>query len=349
MLFYTTFLLLLWGKGTGETVTNIYINILTFSVAFYYGCKFLFADVDEFMQVILIATLLQCLIIFLSLSNSNVYLWIKTTFYSNSYFELSGKLSSMKGYALGIGCFTSKGSQKLSLGIVACLYYIFKKKRNLFYVVSMLIITLASTAVSRTGMAYTGIVLLYLFLAFIKESSLKALSIIAKIFFFVLFGIGLVFVFGFQSVLDSVYWRLEMLFQGGFRDFFIAYFNAPDTIIPKISIETLVGTGIWSGTSGCGLAINVDGGFIRTYFSLGLMISISYYLFFLSSYSYVKKNIGKIERSICVVFFAFILIGEFKEPLLFEWYYQTIVFVFMYVSEKTMPGKALNRYRRSAA
>ena len=336
LLLYTSFVLILWGEGTGEKVTNIYINILTFSIAFYFGCRYIFRDVEELMQILLIVTLIQCLIVFASLFSTEVYSWLRTNFYSNSFFELSGKLSSMKGYALGIGCITSKGSQKISLGIVACVYFVLKKKKNTLYLVLMLFITLASTAVSRTGIIYTVIAILYLLMIAIKKAPKKAKSILGKIVLVMLIAIGFVFVFNLKSLLENIFWRLSVLLQGGGNSFFSAYFKGADTVIPGISIETLVGTGIWSGMSGCGLMINADGGYVRTYFALGLVMSVIYYVFFGLNYIWGTKKLNNIEKNVSILFFIFILLGEFKEPLLFDWYYQTIIFVYIYWAEKNV-------------
>lgn len=333
LLIYTSILLLFWGKGTGETVTNIFINILTFSLAFYYGCKYVFTDAEEFLNIVLYATILQSLIVFASLLNEGVYTWIRSSFYANSYFELSGKLGSMRGYALGIGCFTSKGSQKMSLGIVACIYFILKKRKTTRYLLYMLVITLASTAVARTGAVYTIVALFILLAVAIQNAPKKAQSIFAKTVFGLLLAVVLVFVFNLQSVLENIFWRLFSLIQGGFAPFFSSYFKGEGTVIPGISIETLIGTGIWSGISGCGLQINADGGFFRTYFALGLIVAILYYLFFLCNYFFGIKNLFGFNRTTCTLLLFFILVGEFKEPLLFDWYYQTVLFVFIYLCE----------------
>lgn len=333
LLIYTSILLLLWGKGTGETVTNIFINILTFSLAFYYGCKYVFTDAEELMQIILYATLLQCLVVFASLFSEGVYSWIRTSFYANSYFELSGKLGSMRGYALGIGCFTSKGSQKMSLGIVACIYFILKKRKTTKYLLYMLVITLASTAVARTGAVYTIVALFLLLAVAIQKAPKKAQSIFAKTVFGMVLAVVIVFVFNLQSMLENIFWRLFSLIQGGIAPFFSSYFRGEGTVIPGISIETLMGTGIWSGMSGCGLQINADGGFFRTYFALGLIVAILYYLFFLCNYFFGIRNLFGFNRTTCTLLLLFILIGEFKEPLLFDWYYQTVLFVFIYLCE----------------
>ncbi len=338
LLLYTSFILLIWGSGSGETVTNIYLNILTFSVAFYYGSKYIFDDEEEFMQIIMIVSIIQSFVVFFSVLSPSVYSWIREYFYSNSYFELTGKLSSMRGYALGIGCITSKGSQKLSLGIVACVYFILKRKKNMKYLIAMLIITLASTAVSRTGLIYTLIAFLYLF----KSATKKTQSIILKSASILLLGVLCVFIFDLQSTLITIFWRLSFLFQGGIVDFFKSYFNGTDTIIPNISIETLVGTGVWSGMSGSGLSINADGGFFRTYFSLGLICAIAYYIFFLYNFCFGFKSVKVNERRICKLSLIFILIGEFKEPLLFDWYYQTLIFLFMYLSIKNSNSFLVN-------
>lgn len=339
LLLYTLFLLFFWGKGTGKTVTNIFINILTFSLAFYYGSKYVFFDAEEFLSIILYATLLQSCVIFVSLLNNGFYTWIRTMFYANSYFEITGKLGSMRGYALGIGCFTSKGSQKMSLGIVACVYFILNKNRASRYLFYMLLITLASTAVARTGAVYTVVALAILLITAIQKEPKKAKGVFVKIVLGLLITVGIIFIFGLKDLLGNVFWRLLSLLKGGLGSFFSSYFKGNETVIPGISFETLIGTGIWSGASGCGLQINADGGFFRSYFALGLVTAILYYLFFLFNYLFGIKNISYLNKTTCSLLFYFILIGEFKEPLLFDWYYQTLLFVYIYLCENVKTVK----------
>lgn len=333
LLLYTTIILFVWGRGTGVTVTNIYLNILTFSVFFFYGCKSLFFDVEEFMQAILDATIIQCIIVLLSLVFPAVYSWIRTCFYSNSYFELTGKMNSMKGYALGIGCFTSKGAQKLSLGIVSCVYFILKKKHNTRYILGLILITFVSTAVARIGLVFFLVALLFILFIMIQKKPNKAQKLLLKIGLFAFIGAFGIVVPNIRDTLMSVFWRLLSLFNGGLTAFFKAYFNGEGTVIPHISIETLVGTGICSGTSGCGLEINADGGFTRTYFALGLILAVIYYSFLAYSFKKGLKPLGWIENNTGILFVFFLTIGEFKEPLLFDWYYQTLLFTFIILSE----------------
>ena len=206
----------------------------------------------------------------------------------------------------------------------------------------MLVITLASTAVARTGAVFAVVALVILLVVAIQKAPKKAQSIFLKTVLGLMIAVGLVFVFNLQSIFGNIFWRLFSLIQGGIAPFFSSYFRGDGTIIPGISIETLIGTGTWSGMSGCGLQINADGGFFRSYFAFGLIVAILYYLFFLSNYRFGIKKLFGVNRTVCTLFFCFILIGEFKEPLLFDWYYQTVLFVFIYLCENR--GSETNYY-----
>lgn len=334
LLLYTGFLLILWGPASGDTVTNIYINILIFSLMFYYGSKYIFHDLDELMEIILIVTLIQCTVIFSGLLSSSVNEWIREHFYANSYFEVTGKLSSMRGYALGIGCITSKGSQKLSLGIISCVYYLVKKQKNLKYLFYLVIITLASTAVSRTGFVFSALAVFYVFSISIQKNPKKAKALFQKALGVLISATIFVIVFRLQDRLSEILWRFMTLLNGGISSFFEGYFSGNETVIPELSFVTLLGTGVWSGMSGSGLMINADGGFARTYFSLGLVMAAIYYCFLLRIFIMGMKNIEKFYRYLCYLLLIFMFIGEFKEPLLFDWYYQTVFFVIVLLAEK---------------
>lgn len=335
LLVYTTLLLLVWGKGSGYTVPNIYLNILFVSIPIFYGCKNVFHDIDEFMQALLVISLVQSVIIFASLMSPNVYSWIRTSFYYNSSFELSGQLSSMRGYALGISCFTSKGAIKLSLGLIASIYFILKRKETIKYLIMFGVISVATIAVARVGFFFSLISLVLIFYFWFVNKSRKLEKVLLSIFGLSIAVITFVRVFDVTEFISEVFWRLQVLFDQGIGLFFDSYFHGQTTVIPPLSFITFVGTGIWSGESGSGLVINADGGFFRTYFALGLIVAIIYYLLFVAIIFKGIKKIRGADRVVCILFILFIIMGEVKEPLLFEWYYQTILFIAISLYEKS--------------
>lgn len=139
--------------------------------------------------------------------------------------------------------------------------------------------------------------------------------------------------------INEIFWRLQTLLDQWTGAFFDAYFKGQSTLIPPLSLETLVGTGIWSGKSGSGLTINADGRYFRTYFALGLVGALLYYLSLLTIILQGFKKVQGNNRIVVVLFVLFIVMGEFKEPLLFDWYYQTMFFIATHLFSKSLQNK----------
>lgn len=131
--------------------------------------------------------------------------------------------------------------------------------------------------------------------------------------------------------------RLTNLFENGAKsEFFDGYFYGGDTKVPAISFDTLIGIGITSGTSASGIEINVDGGFARTYASLGIIVAFFYYLTLFSQlYKIIKITKNQILKTTITFFIAIIIIGEFKEFTLFQQYMYCIFFTLLALNKKS--------------
>ena len=327
---YTLMLIAIIGKGEGTNILGSIGNYLIMVPLEYIGLTYIFHDRDEFMHAILVVTLFQCIIILGGMLNDDIRYFVDEIYNQNEYFDYS--LYRTKGYPGGIACITSTGSLQISMGIIACLHFIQNKAKNIKYMICFAFISVMMTAVSRTGLviAIVGAVLIFRESLYIPSKKLGKLVLTTCAGMFIACIGILVFDIG-----DFITDMFRRVLKGNIGAFFNAYFNADTTIIPGLSFKTMIGTGILSGTSGNGVSVNADGGFVRTYVALGLPLCMIFYygiiILFKKIISYTKdKSIKAVLLCCCLIFW----IGEFKEPFFYTRYLQVIMFVYLYLAVK---------------
>jgi hypothetical protein len=130
------------------------------------------------------------------------------------------------------------------------------------------------------------------------------------------------------------FYRYENLRENGFRgDFFDGYIGAESTRYPKLGLDTFWGTGMMSGKSGRGDVVNVDGGPLRVYSAIGLLMTIVVYLMLIRILFLISKGLYKRNGQYLLYTFAvLILIGDFKEPTLLSIWPMTLFFTVAYLS-----------------
>ena len=118
-----------------------------------------------------------------------------------------------------------------------------------------------------------------------------------------------------SSDFDERFSRYEEFKDDGVSSFFEAYFYGND--IPKISLPTIIGTSIVSGVSGNGVVISADGGFIKNYVALGLLLSIFVYGYLINIFFHIKKKFRGTHIEYVLIFYGlYILFSDFKEYFL---------------------------------
>ena len=133
--------------------------------------------------------------------------------------------------------------------------------------------------------------------------------------------------------------------------FFEGYFAGKTTIIPNVSWKTILGTGITSGVSGNGVAVNVDGGYLRLYVAFGLPLAIVFYVFLYYKLFRAAKSMPDSRlKNVLLLFLVIIIIGEFKEYVIFQQYMLCIFYTAAILAsmdaikkEKTMERKCEGR------
>lgn len=332
LFFYTFFLYIAIG-GTGNMVYEDIIKFLIFGLAPVFLFANYFTDLDECMDCILIAILIQSLIICLCLADSSFASSVDELFVAPEAREYI--TMHRVQYAGGISCITAPGLFKFSLGLIACSYKIMKTKRSVF-VALYLYLSLIATMISRTGLfvSIAGLVVIIAF--FIHKNNIAWLlkTLIAFVSLFLL-GFLLLKILDLSGFIALRLIRFEKLRNGLKTGFFDGYFYGEDNSYPPLDIRTIIGTGVVSGESSNGVVINADGGFYRLFAAFGLPLCILFYCFFF--YMVFKLSISARSFVTKYTFFFFSLVflmGEFKEYTIFKEYMVCFFFVMCFLDGK---------------
>ena len=136
-----------------------------------------------------------------------------------------------------------------------------------------------------------------------------------------------------MDFLENSFKRLfDTVERGIFDTYFRGYTGeGGDNSIPPISVETIIGLGITYGTSGSGITTITDGGFMRNYSAMGLVVAIINYDI-IASFIFIRYKATKSVEFKGIILFmaAIILIGEFKEYYIY--YISPMCFLFLIFS-----------------
>ena len=180
---------------------------------------------------------------------------------------------------------------------------------------------LTGSMIARTGL-FAGLVVLALLLVYYASNhGTKSIFSTAIVSLLVLFAVDQILsdvkVSSFFADRFSRFIELsEESSEKGFLNarFFNNYLYSEQNYLPPITTETITGTGVPSGTSGNGIRVNIDGGFLRLYVAYGLILALFFYSFvllnlFKTSLSFYTKII-KYTLLLTTLMF---LIAEYKE------------------------------------
>lgn len=317
------------GRGEGSTMIEPIISLFIFGFVPMWAFSKIFRSLDEFMTILIITTIAQTIIIWLSIINPQLSVIIDNTFNVSEWYQ-----SHRSGYAGGIGCITSQGVVRYAIGFIACLYK-FNKKSSNSYLILYIIFLITASMISRTGLL-VGFIGFFFFLN-IESHPSKSTIIWIGLTILVAYFIASYFLTNNIYLLEKYFSRYELLEGNGLKKWFIDYYFGDEAgnIIPPISIETIIGTSITSGTSGNGIIVNADGGFIRLYVAFGLPLAIFFYYFVFKQLGYViKRTFDPIDKKILFLFSILLIIGEFKEFYLYTIFPIPIFYLISILSER---------------
>lgn len=266
------------------------------------------------LKAVIIAISVQSGIILFSFFNLPYRIWFDANILSSSNYDAQ--------YLYRAPGLTSAGGSVLSviqsMGVLAgCLLYEEYKKINQLsnsraYILLIMMI-LALVSCFFTGR--TGVLLSILFMAPILFSK-EGIYRFSKIGACLLMGLS----FFFSKIIDLLPrdFSLDYFVQWAFG-MFSGNDNTLEALsslpIPPLTAETFMGTGMSSLVNGVNPSGH-DSGFIQTYYSMGLPISIMFYLIYLGILFHITKMFPRRYGIMIVVAFWGI---EIKEPFLFKY------------------------------
>lgn len=286
-------------------------------------------SVEELFSILFLVSIIQAIIIFATILSPSIAEIVDNLPINSSQYFTYSTMRKM-GYQSGIACITSTGSLQLSMGLIACVYFILNRSKNGAYIFAFFFLSVIMTTVSRTGLLLAIAALIIIMFSKRSSKKYRVIGVLLLVFFVALIIIPLTNLGGSLSVIFSRLIRTKEI--GLYNSFFDGYFQTGSFItergIPPITWKTILGVGITSGTSGNGVYINADGGFFRLYAALGLPTAIITicYLFFgaIKNTRSIKENSLRI---VAIVFVTFLIIGEFKEPFVLSTRYMLIMFL----------------------
>ena len=295
------------------------------------------------MQILYIGVAIQAIIIIAALFLPTLAIALSLLFPEGSYNteKMGGFEGAINyGYKVGLGVFTSLGCLKMALGQIGACFFLIKSRglKLFFHLIMYLLIAVATTAVARTGMLISAVGLLSVFIAKNKQGGHRALGFVFLLLFLLFLGYFLLTFLFATDFLENTFVRLVRTVDNGlYGSFFEDYSGGGGmNVIPPICFETIIGLGITYGTSGSGITTITDGGFMRNYSAMGLIVVIVNYLiisfFFLKQYK-VSKSFE--YKGVISYLFIVLLIGEFKEYYIYYFSPMCIAFLIFNLIERS--------------
>lgn len=338
LIVYVSLLLMSFGSGNGTTPIQDYLYMIVILPIFYLSGIYIFEDVEDLMRVLYIGVIIQTIIILVALMIPSLslalFLFIPEGGYNSDSFGGTNMIDQF-GYHIGLGVFTSAGSLKMAIGQIGALYYLIKSKGGKLsvHLIIFLLITVATSLVSRTGLLVSVVGFLIVFFVKSKQKGSRAIGYISS--FIVLLVIGYITVIHFFSsdFLEDTFHRFTDTAENGLYDSYFRGYTGEggDNTIPPISFETLIGLGITYGVSGSGIQTITDGGIMRNYSAMGLIVAVINYIiiasFFVKRYRVCKTYD---DKGLILFMASVLLIGEFKEYYIY--YISPMCFFFLVFS-----------------
>lgn len=240
------------------------------------------------------------------------------------YFNSAGNVEfSRIERGTGLGAEAAALTMLLFLGVFCCNYIMVTKKVSIKYIFPQIVFMSAMFLVGRTGLYISLILIIFtvLYLSVKKHKFNQALKIIILITFGVLIGLLIMK----NSMTVQQYNRFFNKIMSAIRNFLndTSVIELSNMSVPALSINTMIGTGVYRGYSSTGLFIWNDSGYIQMYSALGLIYTVIFYTTLFCFYKKIIDNIRHFSRKTNVLFFSIyviiIFIVECKEPFIFKY------------------------------
>lgn len=331
---YALIMLLLTGYGyllymsigirEGDSFFVTMANICLFTLPVIWILTKIFKNIDDFFITLVLVGVVQSVLIIICLIDKSFAALLDFTFNDTYSPNLRG------GYAGGLSCIAALGMIRYSVSILA-VCYLYIKYKKVYLLLLFSIFAVIASMIARTGVIIDLICIVFIVACSANSKMLLRLLIPA---FLIALVVYLILDTGnYNEFLSERYSRMSNLKETGLRkNFFDGYFSG--SYIP-LEFETLFGVGVVSGMSGNGYLVNIDGGFLRIYSAIGPILSICVYAYL---YRTILKTSSifarKSEKYFMWLFFAFLVIADFKEITFFLVYPMCIFFVSAILMER---------------
>lgn len=336
LLSYSVVILLIAGWGIGE---HILIHIIKFLIIAIFGaevfCNF-FDNLDEMFKALVVVTTIQAIFIISFLFFGPIQQVIDN-FIGMGDIYLKFRSS---GYATGIACVAAMGVLRMTPGIAACIYYIlYDKAHSGKWIILFSFLALSAIMLARTGLIIVGLGLFVLLNRARKESGRLFVKIICGLLMLSLLTICSIYFFNLEDkILIFLSRTIRLLNKGLGDDFFITYFGKgtnSSTVFPELTWKIFLGTGIMRGTSGNGVQIHADGGYICLLVGYGIPIALFFYVFmFKNMYRSLERLENKNFKTVMFFMLVYIFIGEAKEFFIYDNFAISIFFSLLLLYDK---------------
>lgn len=330
LLFYS----LIQSRFSGESIQSrrltwylIYGWVLPYLVLFY------LKKAEQIYFFVFLAVILQAILVLVMFFNIEIRYQILSTL------KIVTNISQNESLQRAFG-FTSLTGAAFSIvqagGFFSGVYYLARTTFNsilfkLFIWLGLIVILLSTVLIGRTGLLISIFFLVYYF---IFISNIKQKIIILLILFFLV-----------QIDFESSFINLTENIEGFKSEWFITWIEEAFTIgknstldeintmnIPPLTIETIIGMGRVESETGYGNASMNDSGYIQTYYSLGLIMSVIFYLtyFCLSFFRWLNSR----RDPLILVFLIIVFLVEYKEPFIFKYSLPFLLSTFLIYENK---------------
>lgn len=312
---YSLFLLVAVGWGKGTNISLEIIKIFIYGIIMFWVWSVMFDSIDVFLNVLLIASIIQAFIIIYCLIDPAFAFVLDQTVNLDPNATEHETSVLREGYAGGIGCISSYGLIRYTLtGLFPCTYFCIKKK-GVFYLVLFVIMAFCASMVARTGLLFDAIFAIYIIIKRLRSSSLVSIVSLIVVSIIGIFAIRTFFYSSqYNDFVEERFYRYESLMDDKGSVFFDSYFHGTKTQYPPINSDTFLGVGVTSGTSANGYKVNVDGGPIRQYSAIGIVGCLLFYFFVMRNQAKTISLLRiKNNRHLLWLLFLILFISEWKE------------------------------------
>ncbi len=328
-LIYTGLLVILFSVPLGSTTDlNPTFNFLISCAILPFIFVSFFDNAEEFCTCIEVAVDIQSIIVLLSFLFPSVRNWLEAiqTFDMSRYdFRI-----------IGLGVAGAGGSVYLCSGVICVAFLLIFYQFRIRRFISLVLILIATALVGRTGFYVAILIVLYLILSKLFNFETRSISRFLRIpLIFVFILVIANYIKSLEIVnSDLLTYTYNRLFEILRDNSTIRALVNDFKLIPGISFQTLIGTGINRGFSSSGLYFWSDSGYIKRYASIGLVFAFISYVTFIK---YIFEQIKTVEiskRRYLVFTLILLLIIEYKEPFIYMLSYPLTLIMLSKLSKK---------------